>query len=156
MAKATKIESLTIAQLTALYNTAADKQIKKFQSSDYGLKRIAKLCEAKGLVVNEAATALVAAGKKAARKATGSKKANGTRRTRARFTEDMVIVVLRSEQPKRTTKRNPYSVYKTGMTIAKALEKGVLRRDVNYDASPDRKGGAVIDVMTREAFAKRK
>ena len=86
----------------------------------------------------------------------GSKKANGTRRTRARFTEDMVIVVLRSEQPKRTTKRNPYSVYKTGMTIAKAMEKGVLRRDVNYDASPDRKGGAVIDVMTREAFAKRK
>jgi len=51
-----------------------------------------------------------------------------------RYAPHFKIRVLRTDmQPKRNG-RNPYAIYKNGLTIAKLLELGVLRADLWWDS----------------------
>ncbi|RPH74013.1 hypothetical protein EHM76_04415 [bacterium] len=52
---------------------------------------------------------------------------------RRKFSDQAIITVVNLRKPKQHTKRDPYSIYKTGMTVADAVEKGVKLRDINYD-----------------------
>ena len=52
---------------------------------------------------------------------------------RRKFSDQAIITVVNLRKPKQHTKRDPYSIYKTGMTVAEAVEKGVKLRDINYD-----------------------
>lgn len=169
------LETKTVAELTALYNTKARRPIKKFDSKTVAVTRIVQLCENEGLKVDfnrwifveadEAPPPVKVAPEPTKKKAPATKakpaekpakkavkKSDGATRGRARFTPDMVIKVLRVEQPKKITKRNPYAVYKTGMTVQQAMDKGVLRRDINWDASDKRPGGPVIRVMPKAQY----
>lgn len=64
-----------------------------------------------------------------------------------RYREGDRITVLRRERKKVRTDRDPYKVYRTGMTVEEVLKnKEVTRRDLNWDSRLDRPGGPVIRV----------
>ncbi len=45
------------------------------------------------------------------------------------------IKVLAKENPKRGKSAKRFSIYKNGMTVAAAIEKGALRGDLRWDAA---------------------
>lgn len=54
-----------------------------------------------------------------------------------RFRDDQKIRVLVKENPKRkgTGGAKRFALYRSGMTVAAALEAGVTRADLNWDAA---------------------
>ena len=140
------LKTKTLAELGEIYNSAADRPIKKFQDKATGRAKIDALAKEKDLVLSANGEKLVAPQKRtAARRATSP-------RGRVRYTDDMIIVVDRRPDPKKITKRDPYKIYRTGITVADALSRGVTRRDINWDAGLKRPGGPVIRVMPKEQF----
>lgn len=140
------LEDKTLAELTSIYNSAADRPVKKLQDKKSGISRITTLAKTKGLVLATNGDRLVTPDKAPGTEVVGSG------RGRMRYTDDMVIVVDRKAEPKKITRRNPYKVYQTGITVAEAISRGVTRRDINWDAGEKRPGGPVIRVMPKEQY----
>ncbi len=155
------LDELSIKELTALYNEKADKPIKKFDSKSKGIARIEKLMEEKKLRLGaddqwmekhnptKGRKTPVEKAKPAPepkkKKSPAAKKTDKSKSRR--FTPDMIITVLRVCPVKRGSKRNPYGVYETGMTVKEVLDSGVVTsRDLNWDTKEDRPGGAVIEI----------
>lgn len=111
----TALNALPTADITALYNSLADKPVKKFSSKGQAVERLESLLDVQGKIWNG-----VEIVDKPTRK--------GDRST-------MVIRVLNPvfPSPKKRTGRNPYAVYADGLTVADALAQGVLKRDLWWD-----------------------
>lgn len=130
------LAKLTLVDLTALYNTKADRVVKKFQSKATAIERIRKLMSQQHLALNDNADGFVS---KQPRK-----------RGAQRFLDTDVIIVTGSRPEKRLTKRDPYAIYATGMTVGQFLgHPDMKRRDVNWDNSQ-----GYINVVKPEEFAK--
>lgn len=143
------LKAYSLAELADLYNTGADRPIKRFADKPTGKAKIEALAKAKGLVLSADGKKLVKPRNKTT--SAGRPKTKGAG-GRARFTGDMIIVVVQQGEPKKITKRNPYSVYRTGITVQDALKKGVTRRDLNWDAGDRRPGGPAIKIVPKEQF----
>ena len=129
------LSNLTLVDLTALYNTKADRPVKKFSSKPQAIERIRKLMKAGNLALNDNADGFVS---KQPRK-----------RGAQRFMDTDIIIVTGSRPEKRLTKRDPYSIYETGMTVGQFLgHADMKRRDVNWD---NRQG--YIKVVSPAAYA---
>lgn len=151
MTKVQTYPDMTVAELTALYNTQAARPIKKFDSKQAAFARIDQLCYEKGLrITPEKKLAPVA-------KTTGPKggKRGGKGKMGARkYSDAHVVRVLRTVPEKRVTGRNPATEYRDGRTIAALLATGnVTRRDLNWDAREDRPGGPVIEILAPKESA---
>ncbi len=156
--KKIRINRFSIAALTILYNLQAARPIKKFSDKASAERKLNALAKEKNLTVIERGGELCWLETPAvpAKKKGGVPKKTISKRRR--HTDDMVIVVLQSGSPKKISGRNPYGVYRTGLTVGKALATGdVTRRDLSWDANPKRiPGGPAIELITSEEFKARK
>jgi hypothetical protein len=133
-----QIENLTVSTMTEIVNAlrtkAGENEIKKVQSKDKGVAEIDQRAKALRVDIKLTEDGFELIDKPPLKQ-------------RTRYGKDDVIVVLRSDKAKKGSGRNPYAVYRTGMTVGEAVEAGVKQRDINYDASPDRKAGAVLNIL---------
>lgn len=112
------LEKLSLGELVALRNRAVpDKPIRSFRDKPTGVAALWKLGE-------EIPT-------EQPKKRRGENERGGKSQLHS---DSHIITINVAENPKRGKSAERFALYEDGMTVAAAIEKGVLRADVNYDA----------------------
>ncbi len=144
MAKNDVLKDLSGKELRKIITSLEDKaeygNPKDYEDKTIAFNHVMAAIKSKQYTVEEALGVLSGNGKGAGKAAAKSvKKVGAGRRSAANFDGNARIKLLVKENPKREGSKTHerFALYKNGMKVSEALEKGLTREDLDWDTKHD-------------------